>query len=69
MTDADDLYVVPDGIIYIKETRQRGEVDTVEKRESNKYIFVGPMQLNTTAFYQIIDIQCMRLNLIQKVII
>ncbi len=63
VTDADDLYVVQDVIIYIKESRQRGEV---EKRESNEYIFIGPMQLNKTAFYQIIHIQCMRWNLILK---
>lgn len=43
----------------------RGQIDTVENG-IKKYIFVEPMQLNTTAFYQIIDIQCMRLNLIHK---
>lgn len=36
---------------------------------SNKYIFVGPMQWKTTAFYQIIGIQCMKLNLVWEVII
>lgn len=59
MIDADDLYVVHDDTINIEETSQRGEVGTVE-RESNKYIFVGPMQRNKTALYQIIDRQCMR---------
>lgn len=48
--------------------RQKGKIDHVQRKDVggllNNYIFVGPTQLNSTAFYQIIHIQCMMVNLI-----
>lgn len=33
----------------------RAKREMVQKGKSNQYIFVGPVQLKTTAFYQIPD--------------